>query len=358
MEFQDYYKTLGVSRSATPAEIKKAYRKLARENHPDAKPGDTAAETRFKAINEAHAVLTDADKRKRYDTLGKDWERYAAGTGGGAGGARGAGDPFGPGGPFAGYSGTAGAAGGGGRVRYEFRGGDAGGFSDFFRMVFGAGSDGGSYEAPPGAAGAGGQTMDDFLAAMGAGGRPAARSGGSPAGVASAGARRRSVAEATAELSLEEAFHGTTRIVEVEGKRLEVTIPRGVDSASRIKLTGKGPAGRDLVVSTRVRPHPVFTRRGADLEREVPISLREALLGGEIPVATLKGRVLLNIPKGTQPGRTFRLTGQGMPRFNASGAGDLYVRVRLVLPPALGDEAQTAAAAFLDLVDQPDPRAS
>ncbi len=350
MEFQDYYKTLGVPRTATPAEIKKAYRKLAREHHPDAKPGDTTAEKRFKEINEAHAVLTDPEKRKRYDALGRDWDKYASAGGG---------DPFGPGGPFAGFTG---ARPGGGNVRYEFHttGGDASGFSEFFRMMFGGGG-AGAAGAGSGAAGSagraragtatdvGGQTFEDLFASMGGMPGSAGRAGGARP--------RRAAVEAVAELSLEEAFHGTTRLVEVEGKRLEVTIPRGVDTGSRIRLTGRGGDGRDLVVVTRVRPHPTFTRRGADLEREIPITLREALLGAEVPVPTLKGRILLTIPPGTQQGRMFRLTGQGMPRFTGTGTGDLYVKTRVVLPPSPSGEARTAATRFLDLVDQPDPRA-
>jgi curved DNA-binding protein len=162
--------------------------------------------------------------------------------------------------------------------------------------------------------------------------------------------------EAPTELVLEEAFHGTSRVVEIEGKRYEVQIPRGTDTGSRIRLAGKGPDGRDVVVTVRVRPHPVFTRRGADLERDLPITLREALLGGEVPVATLKGRVLLTIPPGTQSGKSIRLTGQGMPKLKDHGTGDLYVKVRVVLPAALDPKATDAARAFLDLVDQPDPR--
>ncbi|MDQ6796209.1 MAG: J domain-containing protein, partial [Chloroflexota bacterium] len=157
-------------------------------------------------------------------------------------------------------------------------------------------------------------------------------------------------------LSLEEAFHGTSRIVEVDGKRLEVTIPRGVTDGSRIRIGGRGGAGRDLIVITHLRPHDTFTRKGADLERELPISLREALLGGEVKVATLKGRVLLTLPAGTQNGRTFRLTGQGMPRLNGGTSGDLYVRTRVVLPKDLSAAAKEEARRFLDLVDQPDPR--
>ena len=132
----------------------------------------------------------------------------------------------------------------------------------------------------------------------------------------------------------------------------------GADTGSRVRLSGKGPDGLDVVVSVKVKAHPLYTRRGADLERELPVTLREALLGAEIPVATLKGRILLTIPAGTQAGRTFRLTGQGMPRLKGDGTGDLYLKIRVVLPTAMGDDARGAAQAFLDLVDQPDPRAT
>src|SRR5437667_63117 len=251
MEYKDYYETLGVPRTAAQAESKKAFRKLAREHHPDVRPGDATAEDRFKDVNEAHGVLSDPAKRRQYDTLGANWGAYT----------RGGGDPFGPGGPFADYAGYGGP---GGNVRFEFRTtGDAGGFSDFFRTFFGGGS----------------------------------------------------------------------------------------------RLKGRGGDGRDLHVIVRLRPHPVFTRRGADLERELPLTLREALLGGEVPVATLKSRVLLRIPAGTQNGRTFRLKGQGMPRLNGGEAGDLYAKARVVLPTGLSPEATTAAEHFFDLVDQPDPRA-
>jgi curved DNA-binding protein len=365
VEFQDYYKTLGVPRTATQAEIKKAYRKLARESHPDKHQGDQAAERRFKEVNEANAVLSDPAKREKYDRFGRDWEAYeraaAAGAGRqGAGAGRqgaGRGDPFGPGGPFAGYAGASGAGPGG--VRYEFRtSGDPGAFSDFFRMMFG---DEGAARGEPDVFSPRGGSLDDILAGMGYGGaaaRGAGRAGGSPGARADrVGPARLAPVEAEAELSLEEAFHGTSRIVELDGRRLEVTIPRGVDNGSRIRLSGKGPEGRDLVVVTRLRPHRTFARRGADLEREVPVSLEEALLGGEIHVGTLKGRVLLKLPAGTQNGRKFRLKGQGMPRLRGDGAGDLYVRVRVVLPTDLSEDARAAARRFLELAGQPDPRA-
>ncbi len=358
MEYRDYYEILGVPRSATQADIKKAFRKLAREHHPDRNPGDAAAERRFKDVNEANAVLSDADKRKQYDLLGSNWEQYQR-AGGGQGGA----DPFAAGGPFAGYAaGGNGGFGQGGNVRYEFRtagGGDAG-FSDFFRLVFsgaaaGAASQTGTRDAAAERmarrTGGPGPSFEDILGDMGLGGSPGR-------GRASDAPSRQTSLEAPAELTLEEAFHGTQRLLEVEGKRYEVKIPRGVDTGSRVKLSGKGPNGRDVVVTVRMAPHGVYTRRGADLERELPITLREALLGGEVRVATLKGRILLTIPAGTQTGKVFRLTGQGMPKMKGDGAGDLYVKVRVVLPQKLDEPQAKAAAAFLDLVNQPDPRAT
>ena len=351
MEFQDYYKTLGVPRTATQAEIKKAFRKLARESHPDKHPGDKAAERRFKDVNEANAVLSDPSKREKYDRFGRDWEAYErAGAAAGAAGGAGRGNPFGPNGPFAGYAGAS-AAGTGG-VRYEFRSSrDPGAFSDFFRMMFG---DEGAASGEPERFTTSGGSLDDILAGMGYAG--AAR-GGSRAGADRVGQARLAPVEATAEITLEEAFHGTSRIVDVGGRRLEVTIPRGVDTGSRVRLSGKGPDGRDLVVVTKIRPHRTFTRNGPDLEREVPITLREALLGGEIHVGTLKGRVLLKLPEGTQNGRKFRLKGQGMPRLKGEEPGDLYVGVKVVLPSQLSDEVKAAAERFFELADQPDPRA-
>ena len=351
MEYKDYYKTLGVPRTATQGDIKKAYRKLARQHHPDVKPGDKAAERRFKDLNEANTVLSDPDKRQKYDTLGANWEAYSH-AGAGAASGRGQEAAYGAGGPFGGFG--AGGTGSGGNVRYEFRtGGDAGdlgGFSDFFRMMFGGGRGGAT---AGGTEDASGVDIDEMLAGLKREGNGASRT--------RTGTTRRSATaprpeiEAVAEISLEEAFNGTKRIVQVDDKRLEVTIPRGVDNGSRIRLSGRGGDGADLVVVIRVRPHPTFTRRGADLERELPVSLRDALLGGEVRVGTLKGTVLLTIPAGTQNGRTLRLTGQGMPRLKESTAGDLLVKTRVVLPTNLTDEAKEAARRFLELVPQPDP---
>jgi curved DNA-binding protein len=331
MEYRDYYQILGVPRSASQADLKKAFRKLAREHHPDRNPGDAAAEKRFKDLNEANAVLSDPEKRKQYDALGANWEQYQR-----AGGRPGA-DPFGPGGPFANFNfGGAGAGSGGGPggTRYEFRttgAGDAG-FSDFFRMFFSG-------------AAAGAESR------RGTAGRSRAAAGAQPP-------KPREAIEAPTDLTLEEAFHGTSRMVVAEGKRYEVQIPRGSDTGSRVRLSGKGPEGRDVVVVVRVMPHAVYQRRGADLERDLPVTLREALLGGQVHVATLKGRVLLTIPPGSQNGKTIRLSGQGMPRLKDGGAGDLYLKLRVVLPTALDEAEVDAARKFLDLVHQPDPRAA
>ncbi len=359
MDYRDYYQTLGVARGASQAEIKKAYRKLAQKLHPDRNPGDKSAERRFKEVNEAHAVLSDPEKRKKYDLLGADWEAYQRAGAGPPGG-----DPFGPGGPFAGF--RTGGSGGGGNVRFEFHGGDAAGFSDFFRTFFGGEPESAAARGRPAGAtarrggraqadGAGGLGFDDLLSQLRF--EPGGSMAGGPmeGGHGFAGAPAAAV-EAEVELSLEEAFHGTTRLVQVGGTRLEVQVPRGVETGSRIRLRGRAPGGGDLFLVTRVRLHPVFTRSGADLTRELPVSLREALLGASVEVATLKGRVLLTLPPGTQNGRTFRLTGQGMPRLRGTGSGDLYARVRVVLPEHLDDGARAAAGRFLDLVDQPNPR--
>ena len=359
MEYRDYYQILGVPRSATAAEIKKAYRKLARVHHPDRNPGNKAAERKFEDLNEANEVLSDPEKRKQYDLLGANWDQYQQ-----AGGGRSGTDPFAPGGPFANFDfgGAGGGAGRGQNVRYEFRSGDAGGagFSDFFRMFFGGAAAGApaGRNTGGGASGANGASFEEILAQMG--GTPSA--GPVPRQTQrsheASHSRPKDELEAPADMTLEEAYHGTTRLVYVDGKRYEVSIPRGIDTGGRVRMAGKGPKGRDVVVSVTLRPHELYTRRGADLERELPVTLREALLGGEVPVTTLKGRILLTIPAGTQSGKTIRLTGQGMPRLKGEGAGDLYVKVRVVLPTTLDAEAKAAAAAFLDLVHQPDPRAA
>jgi DnaJ-class molecular chaperone len=344
MEYKDYYAVLGVPKTATAAEIRKAYRKLARDYHPDRNQGNKNAERRFKEVNEANEVLADPAKRSQYDELGVHWQDYARA------GARPGGDPFGPGGPFAGFgfaggpgrgpgagrrSGMGGGPGAGG-IRFEFAG-EGGDFSDFFRTFF---------------------TSD----MPGEAGEPTGRGGGPGRGSQARGhVAAPAAVEAHVDVSLDEAFRGATRLVEVSGKRLEVKIPAGVETGSRVRLRGRGggegAAARDLVLVIKVAPHPVFSRDGATLSRELPITLREALLGAEVPVRTLIGRVLLRVPAGTQNGRVIRLGGQGMPRLKGDGRGDLHVRVRVILPE-LDEAGRQGAAAFLDRVDQPDPRST
>ena len=347
MDYKDYYAVLGVPKTASQSDIKKAYRKLAREHHPDRNSGDAASERKFKDVNEANAVLSDPEKRKQYDALGANWDAFSRAGSGAGGGAN----------PFAGFGGFGGTSGQAGNVRYEFRtSGDPGEFSDFFRMFFG-GEGGFPNMAGTRSGGRAGSTggaidIDELLAGMNAG-YQAGRGGTSTA------TRQRQApanSEAHAEITLEEAFHGTTRLVEIDGKRLEITIPPGADTGTRIRLSGKGPGGGDLYVVVRQQPDKTFTRKGADLERELPVTLQEALLGAEVPVRSPKGTVLLRIPPGTQPGRQFRLRGRGMPKFRGEGHGDLYVRAKVVLPADLDDKATDAARTFLDLVDQPDPR--
>jgi DnaJ-class molecular chaperone len=348
MEYRDYYATLGVPRTASPADVKKAFRKLARQHHPDVNKGNAAAEQRFKEVSEANEVLSDPEKRKLYDQLGANWQAYQqAGAADGRGGN-----------PFAGFGGAAGgSAGRPTGMRFEFHGdpADLAGFSDFFRTFFaggqpfagaGFGQAGGARAQTRTQARAG--SIEDLLAGLtepdlGGNGRTTAT--------------RPAPLEADAEISLEEVAHGTKRRVELDGKRIDVTIPAGVSDGQRIRFSGVGPGGGDVFLRVRVKPHPLFTREGANLRREVPIKLAEALLGAEVPVRTLTGRVLLRVPVETQNGRTFRLAGQGLPRFRGEGRGDLLARVRVVLPSGLSGAAKKAAEEFLTLADQPDPRA-
>jgi len=313
VEYKDYYKTLGVPKNASTEDIKKAYRKLARQHHPDVnkKP---EAEKKFKEINEANEVLSDPEKRKRYDTIGPDWERYAQGMGG---------QPGQPGGSFHwAYNGPAGAGG-------DPFGDTAGDFSDFFRTLFGSEGNGGF---------GGGTTMDDLLGRRGRT-RPRARQGED--------------VEGEVEVTLPDAYKGSEHVVQIapengKPRRLTVKIPPGVREGQRIRLAGQGMPGAnggppgDAYLRVRLKPHPFFTRDGDDLRVELPVALHEALLGGEVTVPTLKGRVSLRIPPETQNGRTIRLAGQGMPRVGG-GHGDLYATVKVVLPTKLNEKEREIA---------------
>jgi DnaJ-class molecular chaperone len=358
MEYRDYYATLGVPKDASQADVKKAFRRLAREHHPDVNKGDAAAERRFKEVSEANEVLSDPKKRKAYDQLGADWASYQR-----AGAS--AGDPF------AGFGGGAGAGPGG--VRFEFRGDaeDLAGFSDFFRTFFaganaGAGGRGQAARASRSSARGATAGTDAFEYEPlfgGLGGDSGAGHAASGFGTGSPRGTRRGAtappADAVAEttVSLEEVLTGTERHLEVGGKRLEVKIPAGVREGQRIRLSGKAEGGGHVYITVHVAPHPTFTRHGADLGMELPLTLGEALLGGSVGITSLGGRtLLLTIPPSTQNGRVIRLAGQGLPRAEG-GRGDLRVRTSVVLPSGLDEEAVALARAFVDHVKQPDPRA-
>ncbi|MDD5126721.1 MAG: DnaJ C-terminal domain-containing protein [Dehalococcoidales bacterium] len=314
---KDYYNTLGVKRDASAAEIKQAYRRLARKYHPDVNPNDKSAEARFKEINEAYEVLSDAGKRKKYDQFGDKWQ-YA--------------DQF----AQAGQSGR----------QWDF--------ADF--------SDGGGASFQSGDMGS---LFEELLRGTGAGGF-GRRTRTAP--------QRGQDIESPVEVTLEEAFTGTRRMMSLQSqepcatcggtgriqnvacsvcrgagaaaslKRLEVTIPAGVDNGSRVRIAGKGqpgyrsgPAG-DLYLVISVLPHAQFERKGDELHVEVPVPLTLAVLGGEVQVPTPRGKLSLKIPPETQNGRVFRLSGQGMPHLSDSARGDMFATVNVVLPTRLSDE--------------------
>lgn len=359
MEYRDYYATLGVPRTASQADIKKQFRKLARQHHPDVNKSDAGAEKRFKEVNEAYAVLGDPEKRKAYDSLGADWEMYQrAGAGTGR-----AGDPF------AGFRDFGGGGAGPAGVRFEYHGDpeDLAGFSDFFRTFFagGAGGAGGGAATGGRSAAAGSPagsrtrvrtgTIEDLFSELGGAQYPADGVGGGRTH-----ARNPPISaptyEAEAEVTLDEVASGTKRHIDLDGKRIEVTIPAGVADGQRIRFSGVGPNRSDVYLRVKVRRHPVFTRDGANLRRELPITLAEALLGAEVPVDTLDGRVLLRIPAETQNGRTFRLAGKGLPHFRGEGKGDLFARATIVLPTGLDERGRELAGRFTEHVKQPNPR--
>jgi len=344
MEYKDYYEVLGVPKTASQAEIKKAYRRLARELHPDRNPNDTAAEKRFKEANEAHAVLSDAEKRKRYDELGANWQAYEqSGFGGGA----------------TDWAGFGGAPGG---TRWEYRrvspedlGGDMGGFSDFFRTFFG----GESFRASSGQPEF--EQVFDFGDLGGAVGGRVGRGGRASRGGSATRALLPEV-QATAEVSLAEAVTGAERMVDVDGRRIQIKIPAGVAEGARIRMRGAGLRAQgdssragDLVVTVRVKPDPRFERDGADLVTELPLTLAEALLGAEVRVPTPRGSVKLRIRPNTQNGQEIRVKGRGLPKRGSSEKGDLVVRTRVVLP-TLDEEGREELARTLGRHPQPDPR--
>ena len=305
MEYKDYYKILGVDKNADEKEIKKAYRKLARQYHPDVNPDNKGAEARFKEANEAYEVLGDAEKRQKYDRLGANWNAYqSAGR-----------DPSG----FDWSQWTTGTA-GGPRVNVQYSDINEmfgqGGFSDFFQSIFGGA--GGQYSASGAPFGRSGQYQP----------RPA----------------RGQDLEHPVEITLEEAFNGTQRVLSMDNRRIEVKIPPGVRTGSKVRVAGEGYPGAagggsgDLFLVVQVAPHPTFERKGDDLQTEAQVSLYTAVLGGEATVPTLTGKASLSIPAGTQPGQLIRLRGQGMPKLREPDQrGNLLVKVQVRLPRQLGE---------------------
>lgn len=292
MEYKDYYKALGVEKNATTDQIKKAYRKLARQYHPDVNPNNPEAERKFKEVNEANEVLSDEEKRRKYDQLGADWQRYQqAGASAGAGRGQGGFD-------WSQYAQQ------GGFSSADF--GDDTDFSDFFGSIFGN--------------------------------RGGGRAGGSRAGAGSD-------YQAELELTLEDAYQGGPRTLNVNGKSLRITIQPGVEDGQTIRLRDQGGPGRNggpngsLYITLRVLPDPRFARNGNDLTQEVQVPLYRALLGGEQVVETLAGPVKINIKPETQNGTRLRLRGKGFPVYKQEGQfGDLYLRLTVQLPQQLTDK--------------------
>lgn len=280
MDYKDYYKVLGVERKASDDEIRKAYRKLAKQHHPDYNPNDKQAEERFKEINEAYEVLSDAKKRSYYDRVGTDYNSWQK---------RGNPGDF----NWGQYDGFPGGA----RVNMDdlndmFGGG--GGFSDFFQTIFGMG-----------------------------GARPSSRS--QPQGY-----------QQELQITLDEAHNGTMRLIKTSDKQKQVRIPAGVRTGSKVRVAGAGPNGLDLYLIVQVTDDDRFERRDNDIHTTTTVDVFTAILGGEAEVETLNGKIKLNIPAGTQPEQVFRLAGRGMPNVkNQKEKGDLYVKLKIQIPKYL-----------------------
>lgn len=292
MDYKDYYQILGVARKASTDEIRKAYRKLALQYHPDHNPGDKQAEERFKEINEAYQVLNDSQKRAHYDRMGSAYSSWQQ-----RGGRQGGGFDFGQwsrGSP------------GGTRVNMEDIGGGFGDdlFSEFFRAIFGGGMG---------------------RAGSAARGRTATR--GNPA------------YQQQVEIRLEDAFHGTALQIQTDGKRKKVKIPAGVRTGSKVRVAGAGPNGLDLYLIIQVKEHKHFKRKGNNLHTTAKVSAFTAILGGEAEVETMTGVVKLTIPPGTQPEQVFRVAGRGMPHLKSPNSkGDLLVRLKVEIPRQLSSK--------------------
>jgi curved DNA-binding protein len=294
MTYKDYYKVLGVPNTATPEEIKKAYRVLAQKYHPDKTKGDKGAEDKFKDVNEANEVLSDPEKRKKYDQFGSEWKHYQEG------GAQ-------PGG----FDWSKYAGGQGGRTHRTT--------SEDFNSMFGEGGAGDIFELLFG------------------------QHGGSRRGRRNAALKGEDL-NAETTLSLEEAYKGSTRLIELDGQTIRVTIKPGIADGQDLRIPGKGAPGMnggpggDLYLTIRITPHPDFERKGNDLHRDLPVDLYTAVLGGKTQVKTLKGAVNMNIPTGTQTGAELRLKGLGMPVYGKKDEyGNLFVKVVVQIPQNLSE---------------------
>ena len=314
MTGKDYYQILGVKRDATEKDVKKAYRRLARKYHPDLNPGDKSAEEKFKEINAAYEVLSDTEKRKKYDQFGDQWQ-YAE--------------------QFAQSAGRENPAWNFSRGGATFKYSNLGDLDDIFADLFG------------------GSDMSSRMRR---------------------GQQRGQDIESPIEVTLEEAYHGSNRIMQlqteelckacdgtgrvgdricticngtggkVSPKRLEVRIPAGVTDGSRIRIAGQGRPNRagdnkgDLYLVVKVLPHKIFKRKGDDLYTEASVPLVTAMLGGEARLVTLNGNLILKVPPETQNGKVFRLAGKGMPRLGSENRGDMFANVKVVLPTKLTEE--------------------
>jgi len=297
MEYKDYYKILGVDKKASQDEIKKAYRKLAIKYHPDKNPGDKKAEEKFKEMNEANDVLSDPEKRKKYDELGENWQQYEQYQQAGGNGRRGR---------------------AGGQYAYS-SGGDSGQFSDFFESIFGNSSGSGF-------SGFGGGTSSF------GGGRRATQMRGNDH-------------EAETTITLEEAFHGTSRQVNLQDQKLNLKIKPGIADGLVLRMKGKGGQGLnggpngDLLITVHVSRDSRFERKGDDLYFDEPLDVYTAVLGGKITVQGLDKAVNITIPPGTDSDKVFRLKGMGMPRYDTPGErGDSFVRVNITVPKNITHE--------------------
>lgn len=301
MDYKDYYKVLGVDKTASQDEIKKAFRKLANKYHPDKNSGDKTAEAKFKEVNEANEVLGDAEKRKKYDTLGENWNSYRQ-QGGSS-------QDFD-------WSRYANQSGQGGQTFYStsdfgdmFGQSGGGGFSDFFESMFGG------------------------------------NMGGSRGRTTRTNALRGQDMQAELPITLEEAYKGTEKIFDVNGQSIKLKIKPGVSDGQILRLPGKGYAGAnggkngDLLIVIRVAKHPLFTRIDDDLNYDLPVDIYTAVLGGKVELNTFKGKINVNIAKETSNGKTLRLKGLGMPIYGKENQfGDLYVKVDLQTPKNLSEE--------------------